>query len=126
MTDLIDRAAAISAIHNRNSRKLTAITAMDPEGISFLSAMGAVNGMETAIEIIKELPAHNPWKPIETNPRDGKPFIARGEVYHGAAFECQWKINVWSAEPWFNCIKNNTLPEHCVTHWIPLPSADDA
>jgi hypothetical protein len=57
------------------------------------------------------------WQPIETAPRDGKPFLAWENEDRGP-FKCWWHENWLSDEAYWD---DHACTEPQPTHWQPLP-----
>lgn len=71
------------------------------------------------------VPPDAQWHTIDSAPRDGTPFLARGGVHHGwpfpAKFDFPDPLLMAADYCWINLITGHRLPEHCLTHWMPLP-----
>lgn len=82
----------------------------------------AATALETLTARIAELEAERAWRPIETAPRDGTMFLARGKVYGNIPFACHWDVAPLHPNgSWINSLTKSRLYDHVPAHWQPLP-----
>ena len=84
--------------------------------------------------------AASQWRPIESAPRDGTPFLAwypkhcvdddgesSGEVIGGACAMVACTQGLWEEPDWLDAHGSYYMDDWCFaeepTHWMPLPSA---
>ena len=85
-------------------------------------AVEAATALETLTARIAELEAERAWRPIETAPRDGTMFLARGKVYGNIPFACHWDVAPLHPNgSWINSLTKSRLYDHVPAHWQPLP-----
>lgn len=87
------------------------------DGESVVSEV-ATEGLK-ALRALQSQPAHNPWQPIETAPRDRTRVLVSDRYCVDTAYftKGEWWLYECS-DDWYSCSINPT-------HWMPLPAAPD-